>query len=206
MNTLRYVERQAKRHGGNAEERIGTYIDYRRMLAENGDGETYLELYPPNLRAAHDRQMNLQNAKKSKEAEDRFTALQEKWAALEWSDGMICAVLPRSGDDLRDEGRKLHHCVGGYVNDHANENMIIFIRHARRPERSWFTLNIDLRFAMWTEVQLHGYGNEFAHGKRLHIPLEVRAFVDRWEKEVLTPVFHKVKASEKKAVKKAGAA
>lgn len=50
------------------------------------------------------------------------------------------------------------------------------------------------------------YGNEFAHGKRLRIPRAVREFVDRWEREVLTPAFREVKAEERKRRKAAGAA
>lgn len=204
---IKYLEHQARRYGGSVRERIGTYIDYRRMLAENGGGATEIELYPPNLRAAHNRHMNIQSAKKNSKLDAQFSAICEKWAALEWTDGSICAVLPRKSADLTAEGRTLNHCVGGYANKHIKGEIIIFIRHARRPERSWYTLNVDLRAqAAWYEVQLHGYGNEYAHGKRLRIPQEVRAFVDRWEKEVLTPVFRRIKASEKKADKNAGAA
>ena len=65
--------------------------------------------------------------------------------------------------------------------------------YARRPERSWFTLNIDTTGDRWREIQLHGYGNERANGKQLRIPEEVRAFVNRWESEILTPVFLDVK-------------
>jgi hypothetical protein len=77
----------------------------------------------------------------------------------------------------------LHHCVGGYTDTHLRGNIILFVRHERRPERSWFTLNINLENR--TRIQLHGYGNERANGKELRIPKEVLEFVDAWEKEVL---------------------
>ena len=196
-----YLQRQKKRWDGQAVS-VTLYLDYRRMLRETGGGETALELYPPNLRAAHDRVMQAKRAAESRQTEEKFQLVREAWAALEWSDGRICASLPSASADLVAEGRTLHHCVGGYANAHTSGRLIVFIRHARRPERSWFTLNIDVTGQNWHEVQLHGYGNEHAHGKTLRIPKEVRDFVDRWEKEVLTPAFRKVKAAEKKAKKK----
>lgn len=43
------------------------------------------------------------------------------------------------------EGATLKHCVGGYAKSHASGRIILFIRHERRPERSWYTLNVDLK-------------------------------------------------------------
>lgn len=84
------------------------------------------------------------------------------------------------------------------------------MRHYRRPERSYYTLNIDLTLPRPKEIQLHGYGNEH-HGERKqyhhNIPKKVRDFCDRWEREVLTPWFmeeqRKKFAETNKAEKKA---
>ena len=88
--------------------------------------------------------------------------------------------------------------MGGYGKAHLSGKLILFVRHARRPERSWFTLNIDTAGRSPKRIQLHGYGNEYAHGKRLTIPQCVLDFVERWEKEILLPTFEKVKAMELK--------
>lgn len=61
--------------------------------------------------------------------------------------------------------------------------IILFVRHTRRPDRSWYTLNINVLTK--EEIQLHGYRNEMVDGKRLKIPQRVREFVDLWEREVL---------------------
>jgi hypothetical protein len=85
----------------------------------------------------------------------------------------------------------------------------LLLRHARRPERSWFTLNISVTKDKPTRIQLHGYGNEWAHGERLTIPQRVLDFVDRWETEILLPAFRQVRAAElaaKPARRKRGAA
>ncbi len=195
-----YLQKQnAKKKGLAPRHGLILYRDYRAMLAALGGGETEVELYPPNLQRAHDRLMREKKAAASRETDLLFEAQRVRWAGLEWSDGEICAVLPRNSADLVVEGQKLRHCVGGYASSHVEGKLIVFIRHARRRSRSWFTLNIDTTGREWKEIQLHGYGNEWAEGKKLHIPKKVRDFVDRWEKEILTPEFRKVKAAEKKA-------
>ena len=191
----RYLDRQLKRSARPASVLLEYYLDYLDMLGELNP--TPEQEFPPHLEAAHDRIVAMHNAAIKGGRKKEFEAVRKKWRELEWSDGAICAVLPRCADDLKDEGNKLCHCVGGYVDKHLQGSLIVFVRHSRKPERSWFTLNVDARGKTWREIQLHGYGNEFAHGKNLHIPREVREFVDRWEKEVLDPVFRRVKAEKK---------
>ena len=192
----RYLAKQERRFELMRSTGLQLLFDYREMLADVIDHPTDIELWPVDLRAAHDRMTELQRAKNAEKTIAGFGKILEKWGALEWSDGTICARLPRTNQDLVDEGHTLNHCVSSYGEAHVEGRLIIFIRHARRPERSWFTLNIDTTGKRWREIQLHGYGNEHAHGKKLKIPKEVRDFCDRWEKEVLAPVFRQVKAAE----------
>ncbi len=195
-----YLQKQKQRYrlDGAA---LSIYIDYRNMLAAVGGGETEIELFPPRLRNVHDRISAANRYAKSHVADKLFEAMREKWAALEWSDGELCVLLPRCQSDLIFEGATLRHCVGGYAEAHCSGKLILFIRHARRPERSWFTLNIDVTGKDWRRVQLHGYGNEWAGNRKLRIPDRVLDFVKRWEREVLTPAFRQVKAAEAKADK-----
>lgn len=194
-----YLRRQAKRCDiTNNQVGLVMYRDYRRMCDLAGS----TDFFPPDLRRAHDRLTVETRMLHDTKFDARFVAIAEKWAALEWSDGAICAVLPRSGVELVAEGEMLHNCVGGYAETHAKGKIIVFIRHARRPERSWYTLNIDLTGRDWKRIQLHGYHNEWVNGKELHIPKAVSDFVDRWEREVLTPTFAKVKELEAVSAKK----
>lgn len=143
--------------------------------------------WPKELTRAHDETMELQRKlKREKEAAEnaeKWAEMNERLCGLVWERGGICIRPAASTQELVAEGKVLHHCVGGYTDNHLRGNIILFIRHARRPERSWFTLNINLKDR--ARIQLHGYGNERAHGKELHIPKEVLEFVDAWEKEVL---------------------
>ncbi len=170
-------------------------------------------LLPKHLRATHDRlAVALKEMKKREESERsraQFQAILDRYGHLEWSDGEICIRLPRSLTELVREGATLHHCVGGYGDKHSSGSDVIwFVRHARRPERSWYTLDIRMNAGEPREVQLHGYKNELVHGRELRIPRRVREFVDRWEREVLLPGWKRAQrqAETKRQAKKENAA
>lgn len=181
---LKYLEKHKKYNKYGME----IYIDYVNMLK----GElTHEKLYPKNLEAAHEEQTKRIGITPSCSAVTKFIAVKEKYKALEFNDGKLCVKLPNSPCDLIDEGEVLRHCVGGYVDTHAKgEKIILFIRHYRRPERSYYTLNIDFTGKKPKEIQLHGYGNE-RHGVNKQyshtIPRKVREFVDKWKEEILLP-------------------
>lgn len=168
------------------------------------------QCWPRRLREAHDRatenKKNIEDMKARRFLLDGFRHIVDKYGELEWTDGDLCVRLPRDNGDLIREGNVLRHCVGGYGNNHVNEtDVIFFIRRYRRPERSYYTLDINFKKERPTEVQLHGYGNE-RHGQhkeyRHKIPEKVRNFCDRWEQEVLQPWFAEQKRAEAKAKKK----
>lgn len=194
----RYLERQHRRFGLCYTDGFRLYLDYREMADTlMDDNLNAAALWPVNLRNAHDGAANGLVAGSDQKYIAGFRQTYQKWAGLEWTDGELCIRLPRTNGDLIREGRVLNHCVGRYGKDHVAGRLILFVRHARRPERSWFTLNIDVTGSTPRQVQLHGYGNEYAHGLRLQIPQKVTDFVERWKKEVLAPVFREVRAKEK---------
>lgn len=157
-------------------------------------GLTEEERWPRHLMAVHDRldqQIQLEgDPKKNRELDAGFRAVVEAYGCLEWNDGDLRILLPRRNTDLIREGHVLRHCVGGYGKQHCDGKLIFFVRKYRRPERSYYTLNIDMTSGQPKQIQLHGYGNE-RHGPnkeyRHKIPQKVRDFVERWKKEVLMP-------------------
>lgn len=161
-------------------------MDYLRMAERAGmDMSQEAVRWPKNLRAAHDRAMNAATAvlADTDECANAFREMSERCAGLAWEKDGICIRVAERPSELVQEGNVLHHCVGGYSKSHAQGKIILFIRHSRRPERSWYTLNIDVRTK--AEIQLHGYGNELADGKKLQINKKVLAFVSDWRREVL---------------------
>lgn len=206
-----------KQRGGDAiNETARMWFDYMRMTrAVRGEAGIFeplqdVEAFPPHLREAHDRanaaflmMQRRQGEKAELEAKNQFLELYAKYKPLEWNDGEFCIVVPKSQTDLTIEGTVLHHCVGGYGQQHLSGKPIFFVRHYRRPERAFFTLNENLQGKRPHRIQLHGYGNEWARGKRLTIPDKVLDFVEAWEQEVLAPWFEeeKKKSNKKERIK-----
>lgn len=185
---LPYLRRQAAREDGLAETQAGLLFDLRDMLDDRETEPTEYELWPKNLRAAHDRLAEERKQRRETHYAADFARLAEKYAPLAWRDGDLCIRVAATPQELIEEGDTLHHCVGGYHQKHAAEtDVIFFVRRARRPERSWYTLDIRMDRDAPKEVQLHGYRNEWTDRGLRSVPKDVREFCDRWEREVLLP-------------------
>ena len=185
VRVVRYLEKKDLLQDG-----VRHLIDYRIMLRDGQLAETYESLWPRDLLAAHDRVAEMLAFTMGISDTGNFAVTRVKLNGLEWTDGRLCIVIPKTEKELKDEGRILRHCVGTYGKSHCSGKPIFFVRHYRRPERSYYTLNIDMTGREPKRVQLHGYGNE-RHGENKEhkhtIPKEVLAFCDRWEREVLMP-------------------
>ncbi len=180
----RYLQKQ------NLDNKTGfeLWIDYFNFLNENEINDV---IFPKNLRKAHNRITATKNLIKNREVNSKFKKVFEKYKGLEWSDGELAVFLPQNQEELIEEGRVLNHCVGRYVEEHSQgQRIIFFVRHKKRPERSYYTLNISFEGKKPRQLQLHGYGNE-RHGPNKEythsIPKKVTDFVQRWTDEVLLP-------------------
>lgn len=189
---MKYIDKQT---GMSAQEALTYLIDCRRMAERFAEGPlSEIQLWPPHLFAAHERLSEIERSEVNLEDrikfEKGFKRTYERYKTLEWTDGELCIRLPRDNGELVQEGNKLDHCVGGYGKSHINgEDVIFFVRKYRRPERSYFTLDISMK-GKPRQVQLHGYKNERLHwepGGLISIPKKVLDFVERWKKEVLFP-------------------
>ena len=213
---------QAKAYGGTLEKyenylgkqgmswhELGLLRDARWFAGALHPGQalTQEELWPARLRETHDRLAAIRAAASTREQSRKlqagFDMVLRRYGGLQWTDGELEILLPRSNQELVAEGQTLRHCVGSYGPEHAEgEKIILFVRHHRRPERSYYTLNISFAGDRPTEVQLHGYGNE-RHGEhkehRHRIPAKVRQFVDGWEKNILLPWYIQNMKKEKSA-------
>lgn len=191
----------------SAREGVGLLIDYRRMLFRGAAAEPgHEELWPPRLRTAHDRLSEQNKEDRQNQFQQGFDKALEKYGTLQWTDGELCMLLPKSAKELVAEGKTLRHCVGGYAESHAGGKLIFFVRRYRRPERSYYTLNIDMTGERPRRIQLHGYGNE-RHGEnkqyRHKIPQKVLDFCERWEREILEPWWKEQQRKKKKKEAKA---
>lgn len=63
--------------------------------------------------------------------------------AFEFEYGDFIIVCPTTANDLITEGRNMHHCVGGYVDQIVNgRDYIVFVRHKDKPEECYLTCEI----------------------------------------------------------------
>lgn len=95
-----------------------------------------------------------------------------------FSDGVWFIRVARDADEVIAEGRALQHCVGGYAQRHMEgKTTICFMRKVTEPHVP--TLTIEMQGKKL--VQIHGFKNELANGKRQPDPREVhKAFLDTW--------------------------
>lgn len=74
---------------------------------------------------------------------------------FEFGDYFIrCAV---SANEIVQEGKTLHHCVGGYAQRHMSGKLtILFLRRRDQPHKSLYTIEMHGN----TLIQIHGYQND----------------------------------------------
>ena len=177
IRTVNYLKRQ---------DQAWQYLaDYWRMAVIAGyDLNQEAVRWPKVLQQAHDRAaMAVKYQRINSQTKEAFASMTARCQGLAWEHDGICIRPAATPLELIEEGNALRHCVGGYAETHAKGKIILFVRHTRRPDRSWYTLNINVLTK--EEIQLHGYKNEMVDGKRLKISRRVREFVDLWEREVL---------------------
>ena len=154
---------------------------------------------PKNFKAVHDRTAEeyqaLQDKKTAEEKRKREAAakkaMEETKKALaeilKQNDGTdaflikgkgLILIVPKTGDEIREEGAALHHCVGSYVDRVAKgETSVFFIRKEDSPDKPYFTLE-------WKN-------NDIAQCRGLHnreMPPEVRAFTQAFKKKMLDSI------------------
>ena len=197
MRCLRYLDRQ--------QQEIPLLMDYWSMAARAGiDLRDDHNRLPKDLRREHDRLSQLERIAKNEEEKRKRAAQIKKrrpefkktvapLEAWSWEDAGICIRPAHTEEELMDEGNALNHCVGGYGETVARgDSCIFFIRHADRPDESWYTLQVDLKEKK--EIQNHGKHN-------CEPTEEVREFVNRWLEHV-----RQLPAAGKKRKKKETAA
>jgi hypothetical protein len=75
------------------------------------------------------------------EAITRNYAKQAK--AFNFTHGNYTIVVPTCGHDIVREGERMHHCVGGYVNNVVrNDTYIVFVRPTDNPDACYITAQV----------------------------------------------------------------
>lgn len=154
-----------------------TYVDYLHMCRRQAyDMKDKSVLFPKNCAAAHDREaeriQKINDAQKNKAFGMAYAGFARK-AVL--SNEELQIVCPKRANDLVDEGKALHHCVGSYIDKVAEGRcLIVFVRRVEEPKKPYVTVEVrDGKIA-----QIHGDHNSKPTE-------EVQKFIDLWSRKVL---------------------
>ena len=154
-----------------------TYVDYLQISRRQAyDMKDKSVLFPKNCAAAHDREaeriQKINDAQKNKAFGMAYAGFARK-AVL--SNEELQIVCPKRANDLVDEGKALHHCVGSYIDKVADGRcLIVFVRRVEEPKKPYVTVEVrDGKIA-----QIHGDHNSKPTE-------EVQKFIDLWSRKVL---------------------
>lgn len=162
------------------------------------DMEDRYVLLPPKFAKAHDRVMKEYQVFKDKQEWKRQQEIEKMIKeVLDEANGIpamtmkargLMAILPKNGDEIKAEGRALHHCVGNYVERVAKgETMILFVRKENEPDTPYFTLE----YKDGKVAQCRGKQN-------CSMTKDVKAFVEAFERKMREEGRGKIPVKERK--------
>ncbi len=157
--SVAYLLRQIELYGENQEVDpymalenyfdVDALIDYWGMCEQMGlDLEDKHVRFPRDLLEAHDRlteECRMEKARREQmELAPQFEKRLKKLERYAFRHGGLLIRPAESQEELNDETKQLSHCVWRYAKKHATgETAIFFIRRIDKPEKSYFTLELD---------------------------------------------------------------
>lgn len=183
---LKYIKNQTdKRKEKNPDKRSISQNDtaqaYRDYLQECEQLHLDLHdkeiLFPKDLTAAHNRTMEQVKFERNKADQEKFQKAVEKLEKFAWGEGEFFIRPAREQMELTAEGKALHHCVGGYIRDMAEEKTaIFFLRKANEPDKPFYTLELQKKRVIQCRTE---------HNASYDRNPDVKNFVDMWMEKVV---------------------
>ena len=136
--------------------------DYISMCEEYGIRITKRNLFPKDIKSAHDmllKKLEPLRKEKTEKLASNATALMYSLFKRYIKDNLII-VIPVDRIDFIREGQELSHCVGSsqyYENHMKGSRMIFFIRSVQVPNEAFYTAEINM--LQFTVLQCYGYGD-----------------------------------------------
>lgn len=181
---MRYTEREDPRieRKRNAAKDWLEYLGWCKEMKYDLDN---MFIYmPTNFKKVHDRtakeyqdfkdaQMRRRQAEMERKIKKILAEAANLPAVMMKAKGLTI-IIPKSGEEIKEEGRTLHHCVGTYVERVAKgETMILFVRKESAPDTPYFTLE----YRNGKVIQCRGKNN-------CGMTKDVRAFVEAFEQKM----------------------
>ena len=152
------------------------YVDYiGECKTLNFNLSDEMIIYPKNLLEAHSRTSTQIEIIANEEKDKQVKKIAVKNKKLNFNNKKLFIKVADSASEIIVEGKILGHCVGGYIqNVIDNKTLILFVRQASEPDTPFYTLELKGKKV----EQCRGY-------KNCSMTDEVKAFVDKWHKEVV---------------------
>lgn len=181
---LKYILRQQQKkeryHGIRGV--LIDWIDYLNDCNKLGlNLEDTAVLKPHDLQQAHQNIIAQLKIKANKELDKQIARLKEERKLYNFAAGGFIAKVAENSSELLKEGKTLHHCVGTYVDKHAEGRCtIILIRKQSEPDKPYYTMELSTKDKI---IQVRGDHN-------CGMTKDVEAFVETY-KDYLTKLTKK---------------
>ena len=126
------------------EEIINTYPEYLEQELQDNDGnKNKMYKFPCNYYTEYHRQQ-ARLRRRNELANYNPEEVEYEFAYLEYEDEEFKIILPRSPEDVQDEGDQQGHCVADRFMDMiaAGDTCVVFMRRSNRPNQSLITIEI----------------------------------------------------------------
>ena len=126
------------------EEIINTYPEYLEQELQDNDGnKNKMYKFPCNYYTEYHRQQ-ARLRRRNELANYNPEEVEYEFAYLEYEDEEFKIILPRSPEDVQDEGDQQGHCVANRFMDMiaAGDTCVVFMRRSDRPNHSLITIEI----------------------------------------------------------------
>jgi hypothetical protein len=130
--------------------------DYAQMSYVLHKGNSF-DKYPKYLKTQHDIVAMTYEIKKNEALEQNYIQVVQQYKKFEeFKDNKYCIIVPKSPNEIVEEGVKQSHCVASYVeNVCQGRTLILFLRLKDKPSDSLITIEYNNN----SIVQARGYSN-----------------------------------------------
>ncbi len=137
---VNYVYAIHQSEGTRIRDIIGHLFDCNRMCLSMNKK---FDKYPRFLLSTHSIIMKTYSSFTATYDEEKFTESVEKYAKYKYKYGEYAVVIPKTPQDLIDEGIELNHCVSSYIKPIMNGiTQVMFIRDRKNLSKSLLTMEI----------------------------------------------------------------
>ena len=189
QQAVNYIQRQMQENQMSSRTVLTTWKDYLSMAARlKMDTSDAIIYRVRKLRQRHDElveQLRVQELALEAERimeqcphlKDIFTELKDVYS---YGNDRFSVVVPANVEQIMQEGRDLHHCVGSsdryFERMERRESYILFLRRTAEPEKAYYTLEVEPDGTVRQKRTLYN---------RQDMDIgEVRAFLKEWQKAI----------------------